>query len=80
MKYSIMLRNSHHLQIELEVPECLMCNKKNILPSSDGPLICDLCDLGIYEDGTKWEFYEYKKRRLNMKNRIEDFINRKNKE
>jgi hypothetical protein len=43
------------LVVEIEdPPPCLFCGEPVDSPSSDGPLVCAWCDLGMRRDGAKW--------------------------
>ena len=43
------------LAIELDAPPpCLFCGDPVVYPSTDGPLVCGLCDCGSNRDGSKW--------------------------
>jgi hypothetical protein len=53
-------------------PPCLFCNRPVKSPSSDGPLICPMCDMGCNEDGTAWTREENETHHANFSRRIQE--------
>jgi hypothetical protein len=54
-------------------PPCLWCAKAVFTTSTDEPLICAFCDIGVNQDGTPWTSAQHLERSKHYADAIERY-------